>query len=469
MNTKFSIVITTYNRLSLLTRAIDTALNQTLNCEVIVVDDCSCDGTQEYVQSLCQKLTKSAKKSLIYHRNKVNIGHSESVNTGVALATGEWIKLVDDDDYLALNCLEEVSQVIRLNPQAAICSFQAAQVDEHQQQLSITRRVGSNETVFIPQEDIHYGMLMELLPFGTPIQVAFRRDAFLQSGGWDSSLDTNFDDIDSWVKISQFGSAIFLNKCLAYRTVWSGAYNRKFSLQKRLETHLLIKSRIYDCVHAKYQNIIPTFLIIENYLKLHWGLRGLKYGKFNFALKQISPILFALNSWQFFWGKEKRIKAFFASLPFLPWQRYLDKHNNEQICSAINWKLIQNYVQLRWGWKALCQGKLLLALNLALQAVLNCQSRKLLLIILVPHLYQAKVQFNQQTTKNIPVIEKLYKFIIDKHQKSLPKDNQFNYYLKVSKFLLACRDWNMISAIRFGIPTIMSPVTWRFLVRVANG
>ena len=42
---KFSVVITTYNRLDLLKRAINSALNQTLKCEVVVADDCSSDGT----------------------------------------------------------------------------------------------------------------------------------------------------------------------------------------------------------------------------------------------------------------------------------------------------------------------------------------------------------------------------------------------------------------------------------------
>ncbi|MBC6417857.1 MAG: glycosyltransferase family 2 protein [Prochloron sp. SP5CPC1] len=56
---KFGIVITTYNRLSLLRRAISTALAQTEKYEVIVVDDCSTDETQEYVTSLSQSLVKT--------------------------------------------------------------------------------------------------------------------------------------------------------------------------------------------------------------------------------------------------------------------------------------------------------------------------------------------------------------------------------------------------------------------------
>jgi len=54
---KFSIVITTHNRLSWLKRAIDSALAQTETCEVIVVDDGSSDGTDDYLRNLNGKVT----------------------------------------------------------------------------------------------------------------------------------------------------------------------------------------------------------------------------------------------------------------------------------------------------------------------------------------------------------------------------------------------------------------------------
>lgn len=294
---KFSIVITTYNRLELLKRAIDSALAQTMPCEVVVVDDCSSDGTQAYVQERCEALVSNGDKRLVYHRNSTNLGHSESVNTGVELATEDWIKPVDDDDYLAPNCIEVMANAIALRPQAVICSCQAAQVDANAVEISRTRKTGPGKAFYIPQEDIHYGMLLEQVPFGTPVQVAFERSAFLKTGGWDSSLDANFDDIDSWIKIAQFGDAIFINECLAYRTIWSGAYNQKFSLQTRLDTNILIKDKIYSLVHKKYQNHIPKLQDIRNYVKLHWSVVSLKQGKLLDAVKIPFPAIFSPAAW----------------------------------------------------------------------------------------------------------------------------------------------------------------------------
>lgn len=170
---KFSIVITTYNRLNLLQRAIDSALNQTIPCEVIVIDDFSSDQTQNYVKNRREILENQGDKRLIYHRNPTNLGHSKSVNAGVELAIGDWIKPLDDDDYLAPNCLEVMQNAIALHPQSVICSSQAAQVDANEVEISKTRQVGLEKACYLIQEDIHYGMLLELVPFGTPAQVAF--------------------------------------------------------------------------------------------------------------------------------------------------------------------------------------------------------------------------------------------------------------------------------------------------------
>jgi len=288
---KFSVVITTYNRLDLLKRAIDSACNQTIECEVVVADDCSSDDTQAYIQSLGDKI--------VYHRNEVNQGHAATVNAGVAKASGDWIKFLDDDDYLAANCIEEITKAIALRPDAVICSCVAAQVDANEVELSRTPEVGPGLAFYIPQADIHYGMLLELVPFGTPVQVACRRDAFLKTGGWDSTLDANCDDIDSWIKIAQFGDAIFLNQCLAYRTIWTGAYNQKFSLARRLATNILMKEKIYALVNEEHRLKIPRFQDIKNYLKLHWSIVALKQKNIQSFLSMIDLSALSPQSWKF--------------------------------------------------------------------------------------------------------------------------------------------------------------------------
>jgi glycosyltransferase involved in cell wall biosynthesis len=288
---KFSIVISTYNRLHWLRRAIESALKQTIPCEVVVVDDCSSDETETYVRSLG--------KSVVYHRNQANLGHAATVNAGVEKASGDWIKFLDDDDYLDVNCIEQMTKAIALCPEAVICSCIAAQVDTNEQELSRTPNFGPGLAFYIPQADIHYGMLLELVPFGTPAQVACRRDAFLQTGGWDSQLNTNCDDIDSWIRIAQFGHGVFLNQCLAYRTIWPGAYNQKFSFIQRLHTNILMKEKIHSLVHEKHHNYLPDMATIKSYLKLHWSLVALKQRDLQGFLAMFDKSFFSFASWKF--------------------------------------------------------------------------------------------------------------------------------------------------------------------------
>ena len=295
---EFSVVITTHNRLNLLQRAIESALNQTLECEVLVVDDCSSDGTRQYVESLVAKFEENHKSRLVYVRNQTNMGHAAAVNAGVLKAKGSWIKFLDDDDYLAPNCLEEMVKAISLRPQAVICSCVAIQVNTEQVELRRTPKLGPGLAFYIPQADIHYGMLLELLPFGTPIQVACQRDAFLKTGGWDTNLDTNCDDIDSWIQIAQFGDAIFLNQCLAYRTIWPGAYNQKFSLSQRLATNILMKEKIHALVDKQHHPNIPHLDEIRNYLKLHWILVALKQKNIKSFINMLEPSMFCPAPWQ---------------------------------------------------------------------------------------------------------------------------------------------------------------------------
>ena len=287
---KFSVVITTYNRLSLLKQAIKSALEQTEKCEVIVVDDGSSDKTAEYICSLGNKV--------IFLRNSENLGHSASMNIGIKAAQGNWIKPLDDDDYLNPKCIENMIQAIKMHPQSSICSCRALQVDIGGKIIRQTRIIGPGKAFYIPQADIHYGMLLDQVPFGTTSQVAFLKEAFLQSQGWNLSLDV-CNDIDLWITIAQFGDAIFINQCLISRTVWSGNYNQKYSLLERRDTNIWIKDKIYDLVSEKHRNNIPAKTDVHNYIKLHWFLVAFKQKQFLTALIMAFPaVLLSWSAWK---------------------------------------------------------------------------------------------------------------------------------------------------------------------------
>lgn len=88
-----TVIIPTYNRKIMLAEAIISVLKQTqASLEIIVVDDCSNDGTEEYVKSIPDERVK-------YIRNKKNSGQEYSRMIGLRHAQGRYITFLDDDDY----------------------------------------------------------------------------------------------------------------------------------------------------------------------------------------------------------------------------------------------------------------------------------------------------------------------------------------------------------------------------------
>lgn len=91
MSPKVSVIIPTYNRASVLNRAIDSVLGQTFkDWELIIVDDGSTDETSELLQS-------HSHESLSIYRTS-NQGVSAARNLGLQKAHGEWVAFLDSDD-----------------------------------------------------------------------------------------------------------------------------------------------------------------------------------------------------------------------------------------------------------------------------------------------------------------------------------------------------------------------------------
>ena len=97
-NPLVSIIIPTYSRPTNICRAIDSVLNQTYSpIEIIVVDD---NGENTEFQKQTEDLLNSYIKNnqIVYHKHKQNKNGSAARNTGVKLANGVLIGLLDDDD-----------------------------------------------------------------------------------------------------------------------------------------------------------------------------------------------------------------------------------------------------------------------------------------------------------------------------------------------------------------------------------
>ena len=100
-----SVIIPSYNTAQYITKAIKSALNQTLQeIEVIVVDDASQDNTVEIVR----QINDVRLKLLI---NQKNLGAGGARNQALKAAKGKWVAVLDSDDWYSSNRLERLVTV----------------------------------------------------------------------------------------------------------------------------------------------------------------------------------------------------------------------------------------------------------------------------------------------------------------------------------------------------------------------
>lgn len=100
--TKVSVIVAVYNMEKHLRQCVESVLNQTLaNVEVVCVDDVSTDGSLELLRQLAQE--DSRVKVL---EQEVNGGAQLARNAGILASSGEFITVLDDDDWLAPDALE---------------------------------------------------------------------------------------------------------------------------------------------------------------------------------------------------------------------------------------------------------------------------------------------------------------------------------------------------------------------------
>ncbi|MBC7540504.1 MAG: glycosyltransferase [Bacteriovorax sp.] len=181
-----SVIIPTFNRSSVVIRAINSVLNQSnKDFELIVVDDGSTDDTELILSPLI-------KAGTINYFKHHNLGVSAARNFGVSKSSGEWISFLDSDDEWFPGKLQEQIDFLQKN-----MSFNIVYGQE------IWVRNGKR----VNQRAVHQkygGWIFDKCVqqcFIAPSSVMLRANIFHEMGGFDQEF-TVCEDYDLWLKIS---------------------------------------------------------------------------------------------------------------------------------------------------------------------------------------------------------------------------------------------------------------------------
>lgn len=231
---RVSVVIPAYNRKHTLKRCIDSVLRQTYrNFEIIIVDDCSTDGTMEFVDAEYGSVSDI---NIIYVRNYSNLGAAGSRNAGVSYANGEYIAFHDSDDEWFPDKLEKQMQHFIKSDMGVGAVYSMFYMDEKRQ------RVWPPKEKDMSWKSGHVFHTLLISPLVGMITLIVRKNVFLEVGGFNEQLNS-LEDYELTIRIAQKYTIDLIDEVLA------AAYESESSVGKRNLDKIATQCFIMDFYH----------------------------------------------------------------------------------------------------------------------------------------------------------------------------------------------------------------------------
>ena len=189
-----SVIIPTFNRADLITRALDSVTLQSRPIsEVIVVDDGSDDGTQDIIRRDYPHVR------LI---TQVNGGVSRARNTGIRNAGGDWIAFLDSDDAWLPEKMERQISTLAIHPEYKIV---------HNDEIWIRR--GKRLKQKLKHRKFGGFIFSRCLPICviSPSASLIHRSVFDAVGLFDESLPA-CEDYDMWLRICSRYPVLYIDE-----------------------------------------------------------------------------------------------------------------------------------------------------------------------------------------------------------------------------------------------------------------
>jgi len=121
-----TVLIPAFNRIDYIDEAIHSVQAQKCAAlELIVIDDGSTDGTYEHLKQLASE----GILTLLTHEGRANRGQAAALNVGIQAASGEYIAILDSDDYFAVTKLEQQLAFLQSNPELGMVYGNGQAVD----------------------------------------------------------------------------------------------------------------------------------------------------------------------------------------------------------------------------------------------------------------------------------------------------------------------------------------------------
>ena len=267
-----SAIIATHNRLGMLKKALESVLSQTYReIEIIIVDDQSDDGTEEYCKSLPG--VKYIRISRAQHKNG-----SRTRNIGLKSAKGKYVAFLDDDDEWMPGKIEKQINVIvgrddiGMVYTAALIEYDDGHTEEDIAKVEL-------------RGDIKKAVLYNNVT--STSTMLFDRNKLLEIGGFDEELDY-WQDTELIMRIAQKYKVDCVNEPLTL-------YRENLNDKKRRSNNINGYQRAIEYINKKYGNEIEALSEEEKkkrnaMLALDMAVRLMKNGQDKEAKKYLKEV-----------------------------------------------------------------------------------------------------------------------------------------------------------------------------------
>lgn len=247
----FSILMPVYNSEKYLRRAIDSVLNQTCqDFELIVVDDCSTDGSPAILS------TYKSNSHIVVTKTERNAGVANARNKGMQLVTGQYLTFVDSDDYVESTLLERVKRVID-STQAQLVKYSVVeQYYNKKQKLIGTKTIQLPDKIYATAVEVRNAILpMEKLPLFGYLWNSFYDLGTVPKSLW--NFDTNMYVNEDFMMNMKIIDNIQRMACMSYVG---------YHYEKRVNNSLSTKQneQYYECSRPKIEVLLKKYA--------EWGL-----------------------------------------------------------------------------------------------------------------------------------------------------------------------------------------------------
>ena len=186
---QISVIVPTYNRPEMLNEALESILKQTFkNFEVVVVNDAGMS-----VEDVVLKLNKT--KNITYVSHAKNRGLAAARNTGIKIARGKYIALLDDDDLFYPNHLETAMEHVSDETPVIYTDAARATYEKHKDSYRLVEKKVPYSIDFA-RDKLLVGNIAPVNCF------VFEREKGLGAGLFDETL-TTLEDWDFWIRLSK--------------------------------------------------------------------------------------------------------------------------------------------------------------------------------------------------------------------------------------------------------------------------